>query len=179
MWLKLWDPSQYLPFAKMPMLWVTGTNDFAYPMDSLQKSYRLPTGERKIVLRIRMPHGHGGAGENPKEILAFADSVVNKGTPLAKLDAQEILPPSKQDTDLRPVARVKFWSQTPIKDAVLAYTADDGVWKDRKWESVNATLNQEKGYAEARLPAETKVWYFMLTDERGLLVSSEHSEVAK
>ena len=42
-WLSWWDPSVYLRQAQMPMLWVTGTNDFAYPMDSLQKSYRLPT----------------------------------------------------------------------------------------------------------------------------------------
>ncbi|MBS0260973.1 MAG: acetylxylan esterase, partial [Planctomycetes bacterium] len=62
-WLKLWDPSQYLPHAKMPILWVNGTNDFAYPMDSWQKSYRLPTGDSTLCLRVRMPHGHGPAGE--------------------------------------------------------------------------------------------------------------------
>jgi dienelactone hydrolase len=60
-WLSLWDPSVYLPNAAMPMLWVTGTNDFAYPMDSLQKSYRLTQGDRTLCIRIRMPHGHGGA----------------------------------------------------------------------------------------------------------------------
>ena len=27
----MWDPSKYLPSATMPMLWVTGTNDFALP----------------------------------------------------------------------------------------------------------------------------------------------------
>src|SRR5262245_8514623 len=42
LWLKQWDPSVYLGEAKMPILWVNGTNDFAYPMDSWQKSYRLP-----------------------------------------------------------------------------------------------------------------------------------------
>ena len=43
-WLGRWDPSVWLVRSKMPMLWVTGTNDFAYPMDSLQKSYRLRRG---------------------------------------------------------------------------------------------------------------------------------------
>ena len=38
----LWDLSVYLAHAAMPFLWVTGANDFAYPLDSLQKSYRLP-----------------------------------------------------------------------------------------------------------------------------------------
>ena len=51
----------------MPILWVNGTNDFAYPMDSWQKSYRLPASPRTLCLRIRMPHGHGPVGENPEE----------------------------------------------------------------------------------------------------------------
>jgi len=54
----LWDPSVYLRQAAMPFLWVAGTNDFAYPMDSLQKSYRLPRGPRTLAIRVRMPHGH-------------------------------------------------------------------------------------------------------------------------
>ena len=37
LWLKRWDPSQYLGGVTMPMLWVNGTNDFAYPMDSWKK----------------------------------------------------------------------------------------------------------------------------------------------
>ena len=39
-WLSLWDPSQYIGGARMPMLWVNGTNDFAYPLPSWRKSYR-------------------------------------------------------------------------------------------------------------------------------------------
>lgn len=45
-WLGLWDPSVYLGRAKMPFLWVAGTNDFAYSMDSLQKPCRLPRTAR-------------------------------------------------------------------------------------------------------------------------------------
>ena len=45
-WLEQWDPRHYLKDAATPMLWVTGTNDFAYPMDSLQKSYFLPPTPR-------------------------------------------------------------------------------------------------------------------------------------
>ena len=43
-WLAWWDPSVYLGLAKMPMLWVTGSNDFAYTLNALQPSYRLPNG---------------------------------------------------------------------------------------------------------------------------------------
>ncbi len=39
-WVENFDPSRYLPGRKMPVLFVNGTNDFAYPLDSYQKSYR-------------------------------------------------------------------------------------------------------------------------------------------
>jgi hypothetical protein len=53
-WLDQWDPSRYLPHVKMPMLWVNGTNDFAYPMDSWQKSYRLPAGGQTLCLLLTL-----------------------------------------------------------------------------------------------------------------------------
>lgn len=178
-WVKLWDPSQYLLFARMPMLWVTGTNDFAFPMDSLQKSYRETRGERTLCVSIRMPHGHGGAGENPPEILAFAESIVGKGAALTAIGAQSLAPAEKSDADQRPVAQVKFEGKSPIKKAVLAYTKDIGTWKDRKWETADATLDVAQNVASARLAQGTTVFYFMLTDERGLMVSSEHVEIGK
>ncbi len=51
MWLKAWDPAQYLPDAAMPILWVDGTNDSNYPLDSLQRSYLLTKGPRTLVTR--------------------------------------------------------------------------------------------------------------------------------
>jgi dienelactone hydrolase len=35
-WRKLWDPCMYLPKARVPMFWVTGTNDFAFTLKALQ-----------------------------------------------------------------------------------------------------------------------------------------------
>ena len=49
-WRKTWvanfDPSSFIKNAKMPMLFVNGTNDFAYPLDSYQKTYRLVKDRR-------------------------------------------------------------------------------------------------------------------------------------
>src|SRR6185369_6995118 len=41
LWLKLFDPGAYLAGVHRPILFVNGTTDFAYPLDSYQKSYRL------------------------------------------------------------------------------------------------------------------------------------------
>ncbi len=44
LWLRLFDPSQYLSQVNCPILFLNGSNDFAYPMDSY-----------KNVLRTRAP----------------------------------------------------------------------------------------------------------------------------
>ncbi len=91
-WLSLWDPSRYLPGTRMPMLWLNGTNDFAYPLGSYQKSYRLPRGERTLVIRVRMRHAHGGPGERPEEIRAFADALFRGGPPMTRITGQGVGP---------------------------------------------------------------------------------------
>lgn len=167
-WLAWWDPSVYLKRSKMPMLWVDGTNDFAYPMDSLQKSYRLPQGPRTVCLRVRMPHGHGPAGENPPEIHAFADSVLRGAAPLAKVTAQ-----GRQGDHVW----ADYQATSPIKQAELNFTRDTGKWQQRKWETVPAQLDAAQHRASARLAEGVRVYYLNLVDERGLIVSSEHEEI--
>ena len=164
-WMAWWDPSVYLGDALMPMLWVTGSNDFAYTMNALQLSYRLPKGPRSLCIRLRMPHGHGGAGENPEEIRVFADSILKKGTPLPRITGQG-----------REGANVwaTYTSVAPVAKAELSYTKDTGRWQDRKWEAIPATLADAK--ATATLPEGTRVYYLNLFDERGCAVSTEHDE---
>lgn len=169
-WLRWWDPSVYLSAAAMPMLWVTGTNDFAYPMDSLQKSYRLPQSPRTICLRVRMPHGHGGAGENPAEIQAFAGSILKSGVPLARITAQGRHGDQVWAT---------YQSTTPIRRAELNYTCQTGVWKERKWETAPATVDEAQKKVTAQLPKEVAVYYLNLVDDRELVVSTEHEVVEK
>jgi dienelactone hydrolase len=164
-WLGWWDPSVYLRQTKMPVLWVNGTNDFAYPMDSWQKSYRTAQGLHSLCLRVRMPHGHGAAGENPAEIHAFAESLLKGAAPLAKITGQ-----GRKDDQ----AWVTFQSQAPIQRAELNFTRDGGKWQQRKWETVPAELNASTGRATAKLPAGASVYYVNLIDNRGLIASSEH-----
>jgi pimeloyl-ACP methyl ester carboxylesterase len=166
-WLQLWDPSAYLACVQMPMLWVTGSNDFAYPMDSLQKSYRLSRGSRTLCVRVRMPHGHG-PGENPVEILAMAESLFTKGVPLARITRI-----GREDLNAWALAE----SAAPIQKAELNFTTDTGKWQDRKWQTMPAEWDAKTGKTSAALPEATAVYYFNLIDNRGLVVSSEHEIV--
>ena len=167
-WLELWDPSVYLADVKIPMLWITGTNDFAYPLDSLQKSYRLSKAPRTLSICVKMPHGHGGPGENPKEIYTMAEAMFNGGVPLARISTS-----GKRGSE----ARVEFESRSPIIKAELNFTTDRGKWQDRDWKTTEARLDASAGKASALLSQGVTVYYFNLTDSRGLIVSSEHEEI--
>lgn len=166
-WRDLWDPSRYLARATMPMLWITGTNDLAYPMDSLQKSYRLPKGPQTLCITVRMVHGHGGPGENPPEILAFANAILKNGTPLAKWSD------TGSDTT---TAWARFESKAKPARAELVYTTDIGPREKREWKTQAATLDVAGGKVSANLPENVAVFYFNLIDARGLTVSTAHEE---
>ena len=167
-WLRHWDPSVYLKDAKMPILWVNGTNDFAYPMDSWQKSYRLPGSPRTLCLRIRMPHGHGPVGENPEEIHAFASQFLRGGNPLATIMEQ-----GHKEGE----AWATFKSDVPIVKAELAFTLGDGKWQERKWESAPAEVDAKTGRVSAKIPEGAKVFYLNIFDNRNCAVSTEHVEI--
>lgn len=164
-WLGLWDPSVYLPKARMPMLWVDGTNDFAYPPDSLQKSYRLPRGARTLCMRVRMVHAHGGPGENPEEIHAMADAILRKQTPLARITKT-----GREGTTVW----ATYASASPITKGELNYTTDSGEWQKRNWQTLPATLNAAQSRVSVELPVGVTAYYFNLTDARELVVSTEH-----
>ena len=164
-WMSFWDPSVYLGGAEMPLLWVTGSNDFAYTMNALQLSYRLPKGPRSLCIRLRMPHAHGGAGEKPEEIRIFADSILKGGAPLPAVTGS-----GREGTNVW----ATYEAKVPVVKAELNYTRDTGRWQDRKWESVPVMLNN--GRVAASLPQGTRVYYFNLFDQRDCVVSTEHGE---
>ena len=165
-WQQFWEPSNYLPAARHLILWLNGTNDFAYPLSCLQKSYRATPSRERLCIRIRMPHGHE-PGWAPKEIAAFADSIVRKGVPLPEITAQGC-------TGGR--AWVAFRSRTKIKHAELCYTKETGHWQKRTWESLPAEIDAAAGKASAALPEGAGVYFINVTDERGMVASGEHAE---
>jgi dienelactone hydrolase len=171
-WMRWWDPSSYLRDAAMPFLWVTGSNDFAYTLNALQKSYRLPCGPRTLCIRLRMPHGHGDAGEGPLETFAFADSILKGGEPLPRITGQG-------QEGRR--AWATFTSVRPIVKAELNITRAGGNWPDRLWEALPAALEPAgaasagvAGKATAELPEGVTVYYLNLFDDRSCAVSTEH-----
>jgi dienelactone hydrolase len=196
-WVENFDPSRYLPGVRCPILFVNGTNDFAYPLDSYRKSYRAVPGERQLCVTVRMPHSHP-AGWKPVEIGLFVDSVIRDGLPLPRLGTpqgcEEIgtgtspsdgfpnsppsplgaspissQPPRVEEGKLTAVVETR----TPLKTAQLHYTKETGAWQQRAWHSRDASLTP--GRVSAELPPERPLVAFLtVTDERGATVSTEH-----
>jgi dienelactone hydrolase len=160
-WHKLWDPSSYLPSARMPVVFLNGTNDFAYPMDSYAKSCALVRTEKNYSIQLRMRHGHIF---NFKEFFPFADQYLKGGAPMPVVAMPQLK--GGQVT-----AEVK--SVTKLVAARLHYTTRPHEQnKSRPWTTKELAIegNLIKGDGP---PDEATAWYVDLTDERKLLVSSQ------
>ena len=165
LWLRQLDPSQYLGGVRYPILFVNGTTDFAYPLDSYQKSYqRVSARWRQVSVAVNRPHGHIWTFP---EVDAFVDGVIAGRLPLVRLSA-----PTVEGDHL--VAQLN--STTSPQEALLCYTTDSGPWQKRKWQTAPAQLAGRKLTAE--LPsARPLVTFLAIKDERGNQISSEHVEL--
>lgn len=153
------DPSVYLKNAKMPMLFVTGTNDFAYPLDSLLKTCKTPQGKVRTCIRLEMAHGHE-AGWAPEEIGRFADSVIGDGPELPEIGSLCVCDKFVQ---------AEFTSKLPVKGYFL-WTCDEGSWQERKWHQADAAITEST--VKAAIPDCTTSFFLVVEDSAGGYVSS-------
>lgn len=160
-WIDAYDPSRLLPQCHVPILFVNGTNDMHYVLDSYMKSYAVVPGPKQLRVTVKMPHGHP-PGWAPQEIGLFVDSYCRGGDPLPVPG-----PPSIEGDHVR----VPYQSAVPLKAAQLHYTADVGPRSKRDWTSIDASVAD--GVVTApRPPAEANTWFLTLTDKRDATVST-------
>jgi dienelactone hydrolase len=163
-WVRLFDPSRYLPGVRCPILFMNGTNDFAYPLGSYQKCYRLVPGRHDVRIEVHMPHGHE-VGWAPKEIGLYVDSILKGGDPLPTLG------PMKTEGDK---ASASFTAKVPVVKGGMHYTTDTGPWQKRNWTSREAKIVGST--VEAEVPkGRPLVYYLSITDQRGAMMSTEHA----
>jgi dienelactone hydrolase len=164
-WVALWDPSRYLPSVAMPILFVNGTNDFAYPLDSYMKSFdAVPgkkTGDKQMRVTVNLPHGHQ-AGWAPEEIGLFIDHHL-LGKP-----ALPILGDPVTDGE---VVTMTWEGVAEISAATLHFTTDGGAINQRQWQDREATI-QGATITVTAPPEGTTAWFLTAKDQRGAVVSS-------
>jgi dienelactone hydrolase len=177
-WIENFDPSSHVKNAKMPILFVNGANDFAYPLDSYQKTYRL-VKERNLCVTVNMPHGHS-QGWAPIEIGLFVDQHVAKGKPLFRFAEHGYQVRNLKEDPIVVVPITAPWS---IKAVRLHWTSDlKEPWQKRKWQTNDAgvAVGNFTDLWSVKLPKERPiVWFLTATDERKATVSSEHVVVEK
>jgi hypothetical protein len=160
-WIKTYDPSSVLPRCRVPILFVNGTCDVHYPLDSYQRSSDLVPGPKQMRIEVNMRHGHP-SGWAPKEIGLFIDSHCDGGKPLP-IPGKPVV---EGDHIRLPVKAV-----AALKEASLHYTTDTGLRSKRKWQSIPAKIGDGVIIAP-RPPADANTWFIGLTDDRGAMVSS-------
>ncbi len=160
-WTTLWDPSRYLPSVSMPILFVNGTNDFAYPLDSYLKSFDAVPGEKQLRITVKMPHSHP-AGWAPAEIGQFFDH---------HLLGKPALPTVGEPRIAGGRATVACESSLPLQSAALHFTTSEEPVNKREWQTVEAQIEGNRISATAP-PAEATAWFFTVGNERGGTVSS-------
>jgi dienelactone hydrolase len=164
-WMKYFDPSTYLPFARPSLLFVNGNKDRFYNMVPYYKTYNLPQqAEKNICLKPDMKHSHV-SGWEPIEIRYFFESVLNDGVPLPKLDAVK---------QAGSTVRTTYNATVGLRSAQFYYSRDTtSINEKRDWASVEAKTDPTHKTLTAEVPeANFAYGFFYVTDHREVSVSS-------
>mgnify|MGYP000905338800 CR=1 FL=1 len=162
-WIQLWDPSQYAGSTTIPVLFVNGGKDFAYPPDSYAKTYHLVRSEKNISFVPDLPHGH--IFDRPEAVEIFIEHHLKKGIPLPEI--------INLDTDDKNITG-RVDSKTEWTSAEFHYTSDSlqGDPEKRKWYTQPTTIKGKK-IATSLPPETTTICFFTITDERNATISSK------
>ena len=161
-WIENFEPSRYLGQAQCPMMFMNGTSDFAYPLESYQKSYKLV--KSPVTLCIQINRGHGHIWSFP-EVDAFINSTLKKGEPLLKIGPMNV-------AGEKASAVITNTGTGTVAKAQLDYA----VGPNREWKSLPAEIKGKT--VSANLPAERPlICYFYVMDQRGLAISNPHIEL--
>ena len=163
-WFELWDPGHRLDRVTAPTLFFSGSNDSAFPLDALDRSYRkVPAPGKRLSVRLVYPHNHTECWTE-ETVFDFAAATL-EGRALPSLAA----PVAKEGN-----ASCRFDSAgRNIASAALLYTRASGVFPDRVWNRLELPANG--GELSAKLPAHATAFFFSLFTADGCCYSSEMS----
>ena len=155
-----WDPSAHLPYARMPMLFVTSVADPVFQIDIFAKAAKAAKGSSLLCVRPWMIHAHGNGWSDPVEIGQFADSVVKGGPALPRLGKPMIDPSSR-------ITRTPFTGRDRITEAWIYFTTAKSTWKSRKWHFIQCSIGEKELVAQKALPGETTAFLVYVFHDAG------------
>lgn len=193
---RLWDPSSYLPYVHMPMLWVSWSGDPHFPMHLLSKSYETARREEHpsiLSIDFEMGHSHR-SGWKPDIIYRFADQIVKGGEAVPQLfpiwltSAEEegtlydnnapepgradAAPTADNPTDPVSIATADYIGSTGIVRCELIWTDDAADWFSVQWHTAAAEMDRRTGKLRGSLPENAQACFFLTEDRLGSVVCS-------
>lgn len=160
-WIEVFEPSQSLKVAKVPMLFLNAPTDYWYPLSIWTRSAELPKNAQTLLV-AGFTHGHHEGWSVP-EIEEFIASKINGKPPFLKL--------SKLVVE-KNIASCKVSDAKKMKSAKLFYTTTNDIleWHKFKWESVN--VKNENGRLSAEIPTGSRAVYISITDTFGRRITT-------
>lgn len=176
LWLELFDPGRYVGRTECPILFLNGTNDFAYPLDSYRKTIeQVHPGLATTAIHLNLRHGHIWTFEI---VDAFIESHLRKTRPLIRLGELRVAEASAESPSLNVAHAPVPIDGRSIREVTLLYSHDAGAWQQRKWQAIAGVYNSDLKRVEAKLPEKRPIAFFLqVTDDRGLKTSTIHVEL--
>ena len=161
-----YDGSLYFENVTFPTMWVTGTNDFHFPLTINQKSSRAVNGPATLLWPLRMGHGNTTA-QNLDQMYLFANQVVKGEAALINFEK-----PKQYGNKVS----AKYASDLTVSSAQLLYTYDkNAIWPDKYWHTKLATITNDS--IIAGIPVGACAVILNATDSRGAMVNTEYLEI--
>lgn len=163
---QIWEPSLYIKYAKMPVLWLNDDIDMSFPVISTSLSYQ-NTFNATLSIKNGFNHGHI-EGWSQNEIYAFADSIVKNGKPLIRIVEQPTVLNNSLKLSLQIGVTV---SSAKIYYSLVGYTYDSNSDCIADWQNQQALINND--IVTFNVPSDTKAYYIAIFDNRELIVASQ------
>jgi len=159
-YLENWEPSLFIPLQKQPTLFVNGSNDGHFSMNSFSKTYQASVSEKYLHVEYEMKHGHA-PGWNPEVIYSFADYVTKGGKK-----------PLQFSTGNGQNGIVDFAGE--IREACCYYTKDTANWdgKNYQWIKSSAQVSKTAKTIAPEIPEEALYYFINATDLDGIMYST-------
>lgn len=133
-WRTTLDPAWRLQNSKIPISWITGTDDFAYWMPSVMRTYEMAAGPKNLSL---LPNWNHALTPNlDEQIFAWLD-VYLQGKP----EFLKVTPLKVVQQGEKKIAQWTFSGPRKVKSAELLLSyGEPGNWTGRYWHSLKAEM---------------------------------------
>jgi dienelactone hydrolase len=164
-WSTQLDPAARLATSRVPIAWISGTNDQFYWLPSLLATQRRAAGPRHLALLPGWNHAVDAALD--EEAFAWLDVQLRGAPPLLA-----VAEPSVETRGARGTLRFRVSGPRAARSAEVAASFGEGAWPDRCWQVLPAQLHDGEAVAELGLAGLPGIAFGTVIDDSGFRSST-------